>query len=228
MSGARSPRPRPAAAVISTPPGTTPSVRSIVNESDPLNVRELHHRQPRSVIRQDGHGPGRRPAPAAVASWITRWGWTAHPGRRTLGAGQPWFARRSGRRRGGLVANFAPLPFHQRPQRLAPGQLVGRVDQHPVHVEDHTLERQCPHPALSGFPSVPVVAVATTQRHSATAAARPWGWARMAEPAASSSALARTALGAVAAEMPPWTPIITGSLCGGRAGGARPTWPPRS
>jgi hypothetical protein len=43
MSGARSPRPRPAAAVMPTPLGTTPSVGSIVNESDPLNVRELLH-----------------------------------------------------------------------------------------------------------------------------------------------------------------------------------------
>jgi hypothetical protein len=67
---------------------------------------------------------------------------------------------------------------------------------------------------LSGFLSVPVVAVATTQRNSATAAARPWRWARMAEPAASSSALARAARGAVAAEMPPWTPIMIGSLYG--------------
>src|SRR5215217_2153065 len=35
MSGARSPRPRPAAAVMSTPLGTPPSVGSIVNQSDP-------------------------------------------------------------------------------------------------------------------------------------------------------------------------------------------------
>jgi hypothetical protein len=43
MSGARSPRPRPAAAVMPTLLGTTPSGRSIVNELDPLNVRELPH-----------------------------------------------------------------------------------------------------------------------------------------------------------------------------------------
>src|SRR5215217_5002925 len=45
MSGARSPRPRPAAAVMPTPLGTPPSVGSITNASDPLNVRELRHRQ---------------------------------------------------------------------------------------------------------------------------------------------------------------------------------------
>ena len=45
MSGARSPRPRPAGAVMPTPLGTPPSVRSITNASDPLNVRELRHRQ---------------------------------------------------------------------------------------------------------------------------------------------------------------------------------------
>src|SRR5512132_1711079 len=46
MSGARSPRPRPAAAVMPTPLGTPPSVGSIANASDPLNVRELRHRPP--------------------------------------------------------------------------------------------------------------------------------------------------------------------------------------
>jgi hypothetical protein len=45
MSGARSPRPRPATAVMPTPLGTPPSVGSITNQSDPLNVRELHHLQ---------------------------------------------------------------------------------------------------------------------------------------------------------------------------------------
>src|SRR5215208_3059476 len=35
MSGARSPRPRPAAAVMPTPLGTPPSVASITNQSDP-------------------------------------------------------------------------------------------------------------------------------------------------------------------------------------------------
>jgi hypothetical protein len=45
MSGARSPRPRPAAAVMPTPLGTPPSIGSITNQSDPLNVRELRHRQ---------------------------------------------------------------------------------------------------------------------------------------------------------------------------------------
>jgi hypothetical protein len=45
MSGARSPRPRPAAAVMPTPLGTPPAVGSITNQSNPLKVRELRHRQ---------------------------------------------------------------------------------------------------------------------------------------------------------------------------------------
>jgi len=45
MSGARSPRPRPAGAVMPPPLRTPPSVPSIANQSDPLNVRELPHRQ---------------------------------------------------------------------------------------------------------------------------------------------------------------------------------------
>jgi hypothetical protein len=45
MSGARSPRPRPAAAVMPTPLGTTPSVRSIVNSQPHLNARDLRRRR---------------------------------------------------------------------------------------------------------------------------------------------------------------------------------------
>jgi hypothetical protein len=78
------------------------------------------------------------------------------------GAGQTRLARHEPlvHRRGevlgrpaGLVADLAPLPLQQTPQRLAPGQLMGRVDQHAVHVEDRTLERHVPHPALSQLPS---------------------------------------------------------------------------
>jgi hypothetical protein len=58
------------------------------------------------------------------------------------------------RRPAGLVADLAPLGLHQHPERLAPGQLVGRVHQHAVHVEDPTLERHVPHPALSGSRSI--------------------------------------------------------------------------
>jgi hypothetical protein len=45
MSGARSPRPRPAGAVMPTPLGTPPLVRSIANESDPPQCSDLRHRQ---------------------------------------------------------------------------------------------------------------------------------------------------------------------------------------
>jgi hypothetical protein len=45
MSGATLAPPRLAAAVMPTPLGTPPSLRSITNASDPLNVRELRHRQ---------------------------------------------------------------------------------------------------------------------------------------------------------------------------------------
>jgi hypothetical protein len=73
------------------------------------------------------------------------------------GAGQPGLARheplvhRGGEALGGpagLVADAAPLALHQRPERLTPGQLVWRVDQHAVHVEDRTPER---HDALQSL-----------------------------------------------------------------------------
>ena len=69
------------------------------------------------------------------------------------GAGHPGLARhdllvhRWGeplRRPAGLVADLAPLGFHQDPERLPPGQLVGRVHQHAVHVEDRTSVRHDP------------------------------------------------------------------------------------
>jgi hypothetical protein len=59
---------------------------------------------------------------------------------------------------------------------------------------------------------MPVVVVVVMARRSwATAAARPSGWVKIAEPATSSSAPACTAPGAVAAEIPPSTSMETGS-----------------
>jgi hypothetical protein len=46
MSGARSPRPRPAAAVTPTSLGTTSSVRSMSKRQPHLNARDQRHRQP--------------------------------------------------------------------------------------------------------------------------------------------------------------------------------------
>src|SRR5215212_9098907 len=82
MSGARSPRPRPAAAVMPTPLETPPSLRSITNQSDPLNVRGTWRpllraaRRPASPTGLDRDALPRRvrlapvdrhPAPVAVA-----------------------------------------------------------------------------------------------------------------------------------------------------------------
>ena len=54
----------------------------------------------------------------------------------------------------GLVADVEPLGLHQHPERLAPGQLMRRVHQHAVYVEDRTLERHDPSPVLWS-PQVP-------------------------------------------------------------------------
>ena len=83
------------------------------------------------------------------------------------GAGHPGLARhellvhRRGEALGGpagLVAEVAPLALHQLPERLTPGQLVWRVHQHAVHVEDRTLERHHPHHSPSPGPN-PMAAV---------------------------------------------------------------------
>ena len=44
------------------------------------------------------------------------------------------------RRPGRLIADIAPVVLHQLTQRLAPGLLVGRVDEHAVDVKDRSLE----------------------------------------------------------------------------------------
>ena len=43
----------------------------------------------------------------------------------------------------GPVAEVAPARVHQMVERLAPGPLVGRVDEHAVHVEHRPLEARC-------------------------------------------------------------------------------------
>ena len=45
----------------------------------------------------------------------------------------------------GLIADVAPLPLHQVLQRFAPGQVVRRVDQNAIHIEDRTSVRHPPH-----------------------------------------------------------------------------------
>jgi hypothetical protein len=45
---------------------------------------------------------------------------------------------------GGAVPDVTPFALHQVLEGLAPGQFVGRVDQHPVHVEDRASVRHEP------------------------------------------------------------------------------------
>jgi hypothetical protein len=62
MSGARSPRPRPAAAVTPTPLETAPSVRSIVNASAAPQCSEL-------LIPELGFLPITTPRPDTGSAW---------------------------------------------------------------------------------------------------------------------------------------------------------------
>jgi len=50
-----------------------------------------------------------------------------------------------------LFADIAPVALHERPEDLAPGQLVRRVHQHAVHVEDRTLKSRHRHQSLGRF-----------------------------------------------------------------------------
>jgi hypothetical protein len=50
-----------------------------------------------------------------------------------------------------LVADVAPVALHQLLQRLPPGQLVWRVDQHTIHIEDAASVRHHAHHS-SGLP----------------------------------------------------------------------------
>jgi hypothetical protein len=50
-----------------------------------------------------------------------------------------------------LVADIAPVALHQRPEHLAPGQLVRRVHQHTVNVEDRTLKSRHRHQSFGLF-----------------------------------------------------------------------------
>jgi hypothetical protein len=54
----------------------------------------------------------------------------------------------------GLVADVAPRALHQPSERIAPGQLVRRVHQDAIHVEDRTLEGHDPHQPF-GLPRRP-------------------------------------------------------------------------